>query len=135
MRCINAGHTPPVLRRNGEHFCWLRPAPDLALGVMAGCSYREYEVELHAGDRLFWYTDGVTEAVDARNGLFGEERLLETLRGQEEASQEELLAAVKSAIDRFAGEAPQFDDITMLALDYWGPSQPCLAPEQQKEKE
>ena len=120
-RFVNAGHTPPLLRRSGEQFGWLRSAPDLALGVMTGIDYQEYEVELHAGDRLFWYTDGVTEAPDARNRLFGEERLLETLRAHKDTTLEELLAAVKNSIDLFAGEVPQFDDITMLALEYRGP--------------
>jgi serine phosphatase RsbU (regulator of sigma subunit)/uncharacterized membrane protein len=126
-RLVNAGHTPPVLCRSGAPFDWLRPAPNLALGVTTGLYYQESEVELHPGDRLFWYTDGVTEAMDARNRFFGQERLLETLRAHEDATLEELLTAVKSAIDLFAGEAPQFDDIAMLALEYRGPAE-CSAP-------
>ena len=83
---------------------------------MENVHYREYELELHTGDMLFVYTDGVTEATDADNALYGTDRMLEALNSKPDTMPEELLHQVKADIDRFVGDAPQFDDITMLCL-------------------
>jgi sigma-B regulation protein RsbU (phosphoserine phosphatase) len=71
---------------------------------------------LERGGTLFLYTDGVPEAADEENRLFGTERTLQALNGAPQGSPKELLAHVKEAVDRFAGGAPQFDDLTMLAV-------------------
>lgn len=113
---VNAGHTPPFVRQKGE-FSRLPVRPAFVLAGRKGTKYREEKTELNAGDLLFLYTDGVTEATDRENELFSEARLLETLntRGKNADSQS-LLESVKGAIDRFAEGAEQADDITMLAL-------------------
>ena len=80
--------------------------------------FREHEFELRPGDSLFVYTDGVTEATDRDNRLFGEERLVEALNIDPDASPEECIKNVKNSIDEFIGDAEQFDDITMLGLRY-----------------
>ena len=86
------------------------------LAGMENARYWEYEMELREGDMLFVYTDGVPEAMDAENRLYGTERMLRALNGAPQAGPEELLRLVREDIGRFAGEAPQFDDITMLCL-------------------
>jgi sigma-B regulation protein RsbU (phosphoserine phosphatase) len=85
---------------------------------MEGIRYRAGELTLGAGDRLFLYTDGVTEATNVENKLYGEDRLLHFLNQNADAEAEALLPMLKNDIDAFVGEAPQFDDITMLMFDY-----------------
>ena len=115
---VNAGHNPPLLRRADEKFEWLKSRPGFVLAGMEGVRYRENEMEMQPGDMLFLYTDGVTEATNANQELFGEERLLETLNEQPKLPVSALLPKVKKSIDSFVGEAEQFDDITMLSLNY-----------------
>ena len=90
--------------------------PGFVLAGMEGIRYKSGEIDLSPGSTLYLYTDGVTEAANRENELYGEERLLSVLAAHEDAAPEELLPAVKADIDAFAGDAPQFDDITMLAL-------------------
>lgn len=116
----NAGHNPPALRHAGGSFAYQRVRPNLVLGGMDGIPYAIHELSLAPGDTLFLYTDGVTEATDAHNGLFGEDRLLATLDAHADDSVEEMCHAVHEDVDAFVGEAPQFDDITVLAFNYAG---------------
>ncbi len=91
--------------------------------VMAGMEdvkYREYELELKPGDFLFLYTDGVAEATNAEEQLYGTERMVDALNSVGNVTPRELLLAVRADINRFVGEAEQFDDITMLALQVKG---------------
>jgi len=81
-------------------------------------NYKLGTVMLEEGDKLFQYTDGVTEATNANNELYGMERLKEALNNNVEAIPGELLPKIKEDIDKFVGEAPQFDDITMLSLEF-----------------
>ena len=93
--------------------------------------FREHNFALHPGDRLFVYTDGVPEATNAKNELFGTERMLEALNRDPSAAPEEQLKAVRESVDEFVGEAPQFDDMTMLGFCYNGASgqKKTVAPE------
>ena len=85
---------------------------------MEGIRYRAGEITLNKGDRLFLYTDGVPEATNVDNKLYGEDRLLDFMNQNASMEATELLPALKANIDEFVGEAPQFDDITMLMFDY-----------------
>ncbi len=87
---------------------------------MKGLKYREYEIQLEPGSRLFVYTDGLPEATDANGTMFGKDRILETLSGAEEASPKEVLNRMRTAVDGFVKDAEQFDDLTMLCLEYRG---------------
>lgn len=84
--------------------------------VTAAGEFQNQHIDLHTGDRLFVYTDGVAEATDAGNNLYGTDRMLAALNGCWGETLEELLHGVKADIDGFVGEAPQFDDITMLGF-------------------
>lgn len=116
----NAGHEHPVIRRKDGKYELVvyRHSPSVA--CMEDIRFREHEFEMHPGDRLYVYTDGVPEATDANNELFGTDRMLEALNADPNAAPNELLKNVRAAIDGFVGAAEQFDDITMLCMDYHG---------------
>lgn len=117
---VNAGHNPPLLKRAGGQFEWLKSRPGFVLAGMEGVRYRENTLHLEPGDRLYLYTDGVTEATNGAQELFGEERLQQALNDNPDLPVEELLPKIKRSIDTFVGDADQFDDITMLGLSYKG---------------
>ena len=118
FRFVNAGHEIPFICRKGGKF---EPHKIRAGFVLAGMEEMRYKcgsMQLDVGDKIFQYTDGVTEATNKDNELYGMERLTKILGEHSELSPEKLLPEVKEDIDRFVGEAPQFDDITMLCLEY-----------------
>ena len=116
----NAGHEHPAIKRAGGKWelSVYRHSP--AVATMEGIRFREHEFELHPGDALYVYTDGVPEATNINDELFGPERMLESLNRDPDADVETLLKSVKKDVDDFTGEAPQFDDITMLGLIWNG---------------
>jgi serine phosphatase RsbU (regulator of sigma subunit) len=116
----NAGHNPPLVKKSGEDYEFIRTKPCLVLGCMENTVYREEEITLGPGDALYLYTDGVTEAMNAGMELFSEQRLRETLDKLKERPLAELLPEIKREIDSFAAGEDQFDDITMLALEITG---------------
>ncbi|MGN0596309.1 MAG: SpoIIE family protein phosphatase [Ruminiclostridium sp.] len=115
---VNAGHNPPLLRQEGGSFDFLRSRPGFVLAGIDTMKYKQNELFLKPGDRLFLYTDGVTEAKNAARKLYGEERLKSYINGNADSRAEDILHGLKADIDGFAGETPQFDDMTMLMLDF-----------------
>lgn len=120
MVCANAGHEYPAIRRVGGQYELLHDKHGFVLAGMEGSRYREYEITLEKGDSLFVYTDGVPEATNAENELFGTDRMLEALNQNPDAASEEVIREVQKAIEVFMKQAPQFDDITMLSMIYKG---------------
>ena len=114
----NAGHNPPLIKRADGSFEYLKTRAGFVLGGMEGVRYRMGEITLTPGDRMFLYTDGVPEATNTENKLYSEDRLLTFMNQNTSVKAMELLPALKADIDKFVGEAPQFDDITMLIFDY-----------------
>lgn len=108
-------------RQNVGTYELYRDQHGLVLGGMDGMAYRDYELTLEPGDSIFQYTDGVTEAMNEQHQLFGKERMLEALNREPGAGPEKILANVREAVDAFAGDMEQSDDITMLCLQYRGP--------------
>ena len=117
---VNAGHNPPLFKRADGTYEWLKSRPGFVLAGMEGIRYRENTMQMEPGDRLYLYTDGVTEATNSAQELFGEERLLNTLNEETDLTVDQLLHKVKERMEAFVGEAEQFDDITMLGLEYRG---------------
>ena len=116
----NAGHEHPAIKRaDGK---WelevYRHSP--AVATMDGLKFSEHEFELHPGDLLFVYTDGVPEATNSNNEMFGTDRMLDSLNRDPDADITQLLRTVKKDVDEFTGDAPQFDDVTMLGLKWNG---------------
>ena len=124
MTFANAGHNPPLIKRADGSFEYLRVKAGFVLAGMEGIRYRRNELQLNPGDVLYLYTDGVTEATDANEQLYGEERLLKLMNGQAAVSARSVCERVKADVDAFVGEAEQFDDITMLCLRYNGEVSP-----------
>lgn len=120
----NAGHEHPTIRRGNGEFELIKTRHSPAVACMEGMRFREHEFQLNPGDSLYVYTDGVPEATNAHDELFGTDRMLAALNRNSTASPQELLQAVKEDIDAFVGEAPQFDDITMLCMNYYGKEDP-----------
>ena len=118
VQFANAGHNPPLLKRVDGSFEYLKTRAGFVLAGMEGIHYRVGEITLNPGDRLFLYTDGVPEATNSYNKLYGEDRLLSFMNQNASIEATKLLPALKNNIDEFVGEAPQFDDITMFMLDY-----------------
>jgi len=113
---VNAGHNPPLIKRCGGSYEFLKIDPHFFLAWNKDTQYSEEEIILHPGDVLYLYTDGVTEAMNKDNELFSEQRLLGVLNKYGDSPPKELLPAVKQEIDSFADGTEQADDITMLAL-------------------
>lgn len=121
---VNAGHNPPLWRKQGE-FSYLRTKANFVLAGMEGVPYKTQQLQLAAGDMLLLYTDGLTEAMNSEKELFGEERALSILSGQKTtASVHEVIDNLKSSITTFTGEAEQSDDITLLAITFNGSEKP-----------
>ena len=123
MAC-NAGHENPGFRYAGGNFELLKYKHDMLIGVNKKAKFQNREFELHPGDCVFVYTDGVPEATNAASEMFGEERLHATLNQNSDADPEALIHRVRGAVDSFAEGAPQFDDITMLCVKYYGTPDP-----------
>lgn len=121
LKCANAGHEYPAIMREGGQYELFKDRHGFVLAGMEGSRYNEYELELHVGDRLFVYTDGVPEATDAENVLYGTERMLAALNEAKDLPCQELLDHIHKSVDQFVGQADQFDDITMLSFVYAGP--------------
>ncbi len=120
IRAANAGHEYPVLMQPGGKCELYKDKHGFVLGGMDGVKYKEYEFTLQPGARLFLYTDGVPEATNAENELFGTDRMLDALNEDMQADPQKVLQQVRRAVDAFVGEAEQFDDLTMLCLEYKG---------------
>ena len=118
IQFANAGHNPPLLKREDGTFEYLKTRAGFVLAGMEGINYRANELQLKKGEQIFLYTDGIPEASNTENVFYGEERLCDFMNKNLNAEASTLLQMLKTDIDEFVGDAPQFDDITMLLLDY-----------------
>lgn len=116
----NAGHEYPTLMKNGQEFQLIKDKHGFVLGGMEGLKYKDYEIELQPGDKLFVYTDGVPEASNKDNELYGTERMLKALNESRKGGPKEILQGVRKSVDDFVEEAEQFDDLTMMCIEYKG---------------
>ena len=122
MTCSNGGHEYPAICHDGK-FELLKDRHGLVLGAMEESVYREYEIQFEKGDKIFVYTDGVPEATNAEYEQFGTDRTVDALNVKATADPEELLKIVRSSVDDFVGNAEQYDDLTMVSLEYRGPQE------------
>ena len=120
LMAANAGHEYPALMRAGGEFELYKDKHGFVIGGMEGIEYKQYELQINPGDKLFLYTDGVPEATDADKEMFGTERMIRALNEQKDKEPEEVLNGVRRAVDSFVKDAEQFDDLTMLCLAYRG---------------
>ena len=115
---VNAGHNPPVILRRDGSVEWMRMQPGLVLAAMMDIPYSGNETRLERGDRLLLYTDGVTEAMNEQEEMYGEERLEQLLAGTSGMTVTETVKWLREDLRNFAGETQQYDDITILELEY-----------------
>lgn len=116
MVFVNAGHNPPLIRQGNGKWEYLKQRPGFVLAGMEDIRYKSGELQLNPGDALYLYTDGVTEATNTDEMLYGEARLKVILDTADYDTSEQQLASIKEDVEMFVGDAPQFDDITMLVL-------------------
>ena len=120
MNIINCGHNPPLIKRNGGKYEFLKLASNFPLGIFENIDFELCNTIMAPGDILYTYTDGITEAISADNIEYGEERLYDCLNSIEETEPDIIAQRVKDSIRQFTDAAPQSDDITMLAFKYIG---------------
>ena len=120
LTCTNAGHEYPFIRHSDGAFERLDDKHGIVMGIMKRATYQEYEIALKPGSKVFVYTDGLAEANNAREEQFGTDRILQALNENPGAKPLELLENMRRAVDGFVGDARQFDDLTMLCLEYRG---------------
>ncbi len=116
----NAGHEFPIIKHADGVFEFLKDKHGFVLGGREGMKYPEYELELEPGSKLFLYTDGVPEANNEAEEQFGNDRLIETINSIDDSTPKDVLDGVRRGVDEFIGKAEQFDDLTMLCLEYKG---------------
>ncbi len=117
LHFVNAGHTHPILYHDNK-FDYIKVKPNIFLGGIENFKYHEESIKLSKGDRIFIYTDGVTEATNQNRELFEEERLLSAIKETSEMNAPDTIKSIRNKIDEFAGEVEQFDDITMLQFEW-----------------
>ena len=122
LTAANAGHEYPVLMKNGV-FSLFRDRHGFVVGGMEDVPYREYELTLEPGDKIFLYTDGLPEATNSKGEMFGTERMQQALNEKAAASPRDILNHVTGVVNAFVKDAEQFDDLTMLCLEYRGPQE------------
>lgn len=116
----NAGHEYPVMKTPNGKFELIRDKHGFVIGGMEGVKFKEYELIMEKGAKLFLYTDGVPEATDIDNVQFGTDRMLESLNESANDTPEQIIKHMDESIKKFIKEAPQFDDCTMLCIEYNG---------------
>ncbi len=117
---VNAGHNQPLIKHDSDDFEYLKTRANLVIGGIEGIQYNEHEINLNAGDMIFLYTDGVTEANDNYNEFYGKNRLKETINKNKTKKLNDILNEVTQDIDKFCNTLEQFDDTTMLIIKYNG---------------
>ena len=117
---VNAGHSQPLLKHDSDNFEFLDTRPNLVIGGMEDIKYREHEINLNAGDMIFLYTDGITEANDNYNEFYGENRLKEIINKNKNEKLSDIIIEVNKDIDNFCNNHEQFDDTTMMIIKYDG---------------
>ena len=120
MAAANAGHEYPAICKKDGSFELYKDKHGFVIGGMPGVRYKEYALQMEPGDKIFVYTDGVPEATAGSGEMFGAERMTAALNTCADGRPEEILRRVRSAVDDFVGDAEQFDDLTMMCLEYKG---------------
>ena len=114
---VNAGHEEPALCRHGGAFELYKTKHNIAVGIMPGMTYNNFEVQMEKGDKLFIYTDGVPEATNCDDKLYTTDRMLRALNAHKDKPPREILAGIHKSVNEFVGDRAQFDDLTMLGFE------------------
>ena len=117
MKCANAGHEYPLIKRANGEFELIKDKHSLALAAIEGLKTKEYDIDLHPGDKVFVYTDGIPEAINEDVVQYGSGRLVDVINEVKDKSFTEILPFMSDSVATFRGSADQFDDITMLGFE------------------
>lgn len=117
---VNAGHNQPLIKHDSTDFKYMDTHPNLVIGGMEDIQYIEHEINLNAGDMIFLYTDGVTEANDNYNEFYGENRLKEIINANKNETLSEIINEINRDVNKFCNNSKQFDDTTMMIIKYHG---------------
>ncbi len=120
MKAVNSGHEYPAFRKKDGKFELMKGKHNIATGIMEGVSYSEYEIQMDPGDKIFLYTDGVPEATSKEMELYGTDRLIDALNQKGDGTPYEILMEVRHSVNEFVKDAEQFDDLTMMCVEYRG---------------
>ncbi|MBR0381313.1 MAG: PP2C family protein-serine/threonine phosphatase [Eubacterium sp.] len=116
-----AGHDDAIVYKKGGNFADMKTKHGLVAGAMPGITYRDFEIMLGKGDKIFIYTDGLSEARAEDNRMYGIKKIVETLNTCKDGSPREILECITESVNAFTCDMPQFDDLTMLCMEYLGP--------------
>lgn len=119
----NAGHNHPLIYRKGKGFSWFRPKSNFVLAGVKDINYVNETIDITKGDKIFLYTDGVTESLNRNNELYADKRLIDCLNDgfiSDKTGSVDILNYVEDSIKKFVGGGDQSDDITMMIIDYYG---------------
>lgn len=117
LTAVNAGHEDAAICHKGGSFELFKTKHELVAGAFPDVDYSDFEIQLNKGDKLFIYTDGVPEAMDKDNNMYGLDHMMEVLNETKDGSPFEILSHINESVNIFKGDAPQFDDITMLCVE------------------
>ena len=120
MKAVNSGHEYPAFRKKDGKFELMKEKHNIATGIMEGVSYSEYEIQMEPGDKIFLYTDGVPEATSKEMELYGTDRLIDALNQKGDGTPYDILMEVRHSVNEFVKDAEQFDDLTMMCVEYRG---------------
>lgn len=120
MKAVNSGHEYPAFRKKDGKFELMKGKHNIATGIMEGVSYSEYEIQMNPGDKIFLYTDGVPEATSKEMELYGTDRLIDALNQKGDGTPYDILMEVRHSVNEFVKDAEQFDDLTMMCVEYRG---------------
>ena len=120
MKAVNSGHEYPAFRKKDGKFELMKRKHNIATGIMEGVSYSEYEIQMNPGDKIFLYTDGVPEATSKEMELYGTDRLIDALNQKGDGTPYDILMEVRHSVNEFVKDAEQFDDLTMMCVEYRG---------------
>jgi sigma-B regulation protein RsbU (phosphoserine phosphatase) len=118
LTAANAGHEFPILKNSQGKYAAIKDKHDFVIGGMPGIKYRQYEIKIDPGSRIFLYTDGVAEATSTDFALFGIDEILDVLNRDPDVAPKQVCDAVYAGVEKFVKGAPQFDDITMMSIHY-----------------
>ena len=135
LTAANAGHEYPALKLADGSFELYKDKHGFVIGGMNGAKYKEYEIQLEPGSKLFLYTDGVPEATNAEKELFGTDRMISALNEAKDKSPKETLTSVRHSVDEFVKDAEQFDDLTMVCVEYRGKHDIEISTSKEKEED
>ena len=120
MTCANAGHEYPILKKREGDYEIIKDKHDLVLGAMKEAHYNEYELQMERGSALFLYTDGLSEAINVDNVMFGTERIAEELNTDSYRTPEEIIHDMKEVVTEYVEGRESFDDLTMVSFAFYG---------------